>query len=76
MDELSKALYPFYPVSGGMNLGSSGQPPLPSDPFIPVSQDPEENPPGTSQPLVHQQQDQTSGHYLYLAKNLASSGVL
>lgn len=30
MDELSKALYPFYPSSGGMNLGSSGQPPLPS----------------------------------------------
>lgn len=60
MDELSKALYQFYPASGGMNLGSSGQPPLPSDPFIPLSQDPEENPPGGSQPLVHQQQDQTS----------------
>lgn len=30
MDELSKALSPFYPSSGGMNLGSSGQPPLPS----------------------------------------------
>lgn len=60
MDELSKALYQFYPASGEMNLGSSGQPPLPSDPFIPVSQDPEDNPPEGSQPLVHQQQDQTS----------------
>jgi len=63
MDELSRALAPFYPSSGG--VGSSGQPPLPSpsDPFsahIPVSQDPEDNPPGGSHPLVHHQQDQTS----------------
>lgn len=60
MDELSKALYQFYPASGEMNLGSSGQPPLPSDPFIPVSQDPEDNPPEARRDLVHQQQDQTS----------------
>ncbi|KAM7460729.1 hypothetical protein LguiB_035937 [Lonicera macranthoides] len=63
MDELSHALTPLYPSSGG--VGSSGQPPLPSpsDPFsahIPVSQDPEENPPGGSNPRVHHQQDQTS----------------
>ncbi|KAK4337512.1 hypothetical protein RND71_043839 [Anisodus tanguticus] len=65
MDELSKALFPFYPSSMGMHVGSSGQPPLPSpsDPgsfHIPVSQDPEENPPGGSHPPVHQQQDETS----------------
>lgn len=61
MEDLHRAVAQFYPsTSGGMNLGSSGQPPLPSDTFIPVSQDPEDNPPEGSLPLVHQQQDQTS----------------
>lgn len=58
MDELQRAVAQFIPsVSGGMNLGSGGQPPLPSpsDPFLPVSQDPEEDQPGGSHRFGHQQ---------------------
>ncbi|YP_008992381.1 hypothetical protein Salmi_Mp115 (mitochondrion) [Salvia miltiorrhiza] len=58
MNELQQAVAPFLQPSGGIG-GSSGQPPLPSDPFIPLvapaPDDPEENPPG--QPLFHQQQN-------------------
>lgn len=79
MDELQRAVDQFIPsASGGMNLGSSGQPPLPSpsDPFLPVSQDPEENPPGGSQAFVHQEQDQTSAQVTTVGQQKLESVLL